>query len=333
MNLKLNLTAGLLLALVLAACGSPQAQSTPTVNPETVLTAAAQTASARMTEIAQITPSPLPATPTFTITPTQLATTAAPTTALTSIPVQTGIDKLNFVADLTVPDGTAFKPGESFVKTWRLINEGTTTWTSAYSLVFFDGSQMSGQSPTPLTLQVAPGATLDISVNLVAPTTTGSHTGFWMLRNAAGKNFGLGPNADQPFYVQINVDGSAATATTGASTTPGAATSTATPAAAEVTDPELSVDTANFAGSCPHTFNFTIQFDLNKESSVTYQLEAETGFPITLPSPTTVTLSSGTHSLTYALEFTGSFTGWARFYVSAPNEVRSSQVNLSLTCQ
>jgi hypothetical protein len=66
---------------------------------------------------------------------------------------------------------------------------------------------------------------------------------------------------------------------------------------------------------------------------VTYQLDAETGSGITLPDPTTISLGVGTHTANYALEFTDSVSGWARFLVTAPNEVESNLVNFTLTCQ
>ena len=35
-----------------------------------------------------------------------------------------------FVADVTIPDGTNFAPGTAFKKTWRLKNIGTNAWNS-----------------------------------------------------------------------------------------------------------------------------------------------------------------------------------------------------------
>jgi hypothetical protein len=48
---------------------------------------------------------------------------------------------------------------------------------------------------------------VDISVNLTAPAAEGTYQGYWMLRNAAGTLFGLGPSARDPFYVDIKVVG------------------------------------------------------------------------------------------------------------------------------
>lgn len=324
------------LVLLLAACGtgSPTEPAETQANPQAVFTAAAQTAQARMTEMAAITPTPPPPSETPTDTP---GPTNTPTDTLTPPPTQTGVDLIEFMIDVTVPDGTSFAPGEAFVKTWRLRNNGSTTWNTAYSLVFVSGAQMNGPASIPLTSDVPPGSSVDLSVNLVAPAQNGEHVGYWMLRNPSQKNFGLGPNADVAFYVQIKVTGGASAATpTATSGTPTGGTPTVTPTTstggAIVSQVTLEVDNNAFSGTCPHTFSFTASFTLNQATTVTYQLEAETGFTIELPPPTTVGLGAGTHTLNYALEFSGALTGTARFRVSAPDNVLSNTINLSLTC-
>jgi hypothetical protein len=114
-------------------------------------------------------------------------------------------DWAQFVADITVPDGTSFAPGATFTKTWRLKNIGTCTWTTSYSLVFVSGSQMGAPSAVALPSSVAPGATVDISVNMTAPATNGHYRGYWQLRNASGVLFGIGAYANSSFWVDINV--------------------------------------------------------------------------------------------------------------------------------
>jgi hypothetical protein len=116
-------------------------------------------------------------------------------------------DKASFVADVTVADGTLFSPGATFIKTWRMKNAGTCTWTKSYSLVFYSGDQMGAPTSFTLPNAVAPGQTVDLIVNMVAPNTEGKYRGYWILRNATGALFGIGKNADQPFWVEINVSG------------------------------------------------------------------------------------------------------------------------------
>ncbi len=110
-----------------------------------------------------------------------------------------------FVADITVPDGTTFNPGASFVKTWRLKNIGDCAWSKYYGLVFTSGSQMGAPASVAMPVSVAPGQMIDITVNMKAPATPGSYRGYWMLKNASGVKFGIGANADKAFWVDIKV--------------------------------------------------------------------------------------------------------------------------------
>lgn len=121
------------------------------------------------------------------------------------VEAQTYCDWAKYVADVTVPDGTTFSGGTAFTKTWRLKNNGSCTWTTGYSLVFSSGEKMGGPDAVPLPTTVAPGQTVDISVNLTAPTVGGSYRGFWQLKNASGGLFGIGTTADKPFWVDIKV--------------------------------------------------------------------------------------------------------------------------------
>lgn len=180
--------------LLLAGCNFPGSQSA-----EQVQTAAAETVSAQQTQNALLTPSA-----TATGTPTATSTTS-PTPAVTNTPATTssggatGCDRTQFVSDVTVPDGEDHAPDTTFVKTWRLRNAGTCSWSPSYSMVFVSGNSMGGPASQSLTSTIVPASTVDISLNLTAPHETGSYTGYWILKNAAGQTFG------DSFYVQIDV--------------------------------------------------------------------------------------------------------------------------------
>jgi hypothetical protein len=73
---------------------------------------------------------------------------------------------------------------------------------------------------------VAVGETVDISVNLTAPTAPGSYRGYWMFKNASGAPFGIGAQANKPWWVDIKVSGGATA--TPVTATPVTATATAT---------------------------------------------------------------------------------------------------------
>ncbi len=73
---------------------------------------------------------------------------------------------------------------------------------------------------------VAPGDTIDISLQMKAPDIEEDYSNFWRLRNTAGEIFGT------TFYVAIEVSKGAGAATPGTSTATAAITNTVTPSEA-----------------------------------------------------------------------------------------------------
>ena len=88
--------------------------------------------------------------------------------------------------DITIPDDTEVAPGASLTKVWRINNSGTCTWNSSYALVFATGDQMGGPSVQAFPGSVAPDASVDLSIDLTAPTATGIYQGFWRIRSPHG---------------------------------------------------------------------------------------------------------------------------------------------------
>jgi hypothetical protein len=148
--------------------------------------------------------------PTPTSTGEPPAVTPTPT-----IPPETPVgctDQFAFVQDVTIPDNSRIAPGQSFVKTWRVRNAGTCTWTTDYALVFTRDNRLGGPLSVPLPREVAPGGMIDLSVNFVAPTAPGTYRSTWRLQNEDGVLFGSRTSDDGVLWVQIVV-GSASTPT------------------------------------------------------------------------------------------------------------------------
>jgi hypothetical protein len=117
-----------------------------------------------------------------------------------------------FIADVSVPDGTSYAPGTAFQKTWRLKNIGSCAWTTNdVSLVFDSGEKMGAPASSALSANVNPGQTVDITVTMTAPSTAGHYFGYYKLKSAAGGVFGIGSTANRSFWVEINVASSAGT--------------------------------------------------------------------------------------------------------------------------
>ena len=146
------------------------------------------------------------------VTPTGTPPTSTPTNTPGPATVPpSACDRAQFIADVNVPDGTVMAPGATFTKTWRLKNVGSCAWSTSYQLVYFSGEQMGAAASTAFTQNVAVGQTVDISVNMTAPSTAGSYRGFWMFKNANGALFGIGAQANKPWWVDIRVSGTPVT--------------------------------------------------------------------------------------------------------------------------
>jgi hypothetical protein len=149
-----------------------------------------------------------------TITPTVTGTPPTPTPTRTITPQPSACDRAQFIADVTVRDGTTFAPNTVFDKTWRLKNVGTCTWTTSYQLMFDSGEKMGGPDTAAMPTTVAPGQTVDITIRLTAPATAGSYRGFWKFRNAGGVPFGIGSAGTKSWWVDIRVSGTPVTPST-----------------------------------------------------------------------------------------------------------------------
>jgi hypothetical protein len=171
---------------------------------------AAQTMQAMLTDSVEKT-TRIPETFTSTVQPEEQEPTHTPSITNSPSPNRTSTqtpppcDAADFIADVTIPDGTNFPGGAKFIKTWRLKNAGVCTWTTSYSVVFTDGVSMGAPASSNLPVSVPPGQTIDLSLELTAPEKIGNYRGNFKLRNPAAIIFGTGSARSAPFYVDIKV--------------------------------------------------------------------------------------------------------------------------------
>jgi hypothetical protein len=201
----------ILTGFVLGGCGAIGG------NQNSLGTAAAETIVAQMTQMARMTSvagtlAPIPVTgATETPVPTAMPTeppapTATPLPSNTPVPtIPACQDVAAFVRDVSVSPYDNFKPGAEINKVWRITNDGSCTWDTGYALVFSDGDQMDGPDRQTFRENVAPGKTVDLELDLQAPSRSGVYVGEWLLRNAAGTLFGLGSKGQTPLVVSIVV--------------------------------------------------------------------------------------------------------------------------------
>jgi len=216
----------ILALLVIFACNLPN-NAQPTNEPNAIFTQAASTLSFNLTQSAQAGNNIIP--PTLPLPPTSSPTISViipPTYPPAPIPC----NRAQFVGE-TYADGSVFVTNTPFTKTWRLKNTGTCTWTTGYSLMFDHGDRMGSPETVPLTPgSIPPGAMMDVSVDLVAPSTPGTYQGDFLLRSPDNVVFGIGANGQGSFWVKIVTVLPTATATSSftATSTP-TATQTFTP--------------------------------------------------------------------------------------------------------
>ena len=123
--------------------------------------------------------------------PTQEPTATAQPIATVNSSQPSLRDIAHFVSE-NYPDGTKVEKGAIFTKTWTLQNNGSTTWTTDYSLVLSDYSYPLGTSlkePHQINLpkSVSPGETVEISADFTVPDTDGIYEVHYQLQNASGQ--------------------------------------------------------------------------------------------------------------------------------------------------
>lgn len=129
----------------------------------------------------------------MTITPIILPTTLR--YANTSIPTissssytATSADSAALVSFSPVSNANVL-PGQVFYLTVQLKNTGTTTWSTDYDLVFYNGTQLAYSSSYPLSSAVGTGTNYTTSIYMTAPSAKGTYTSSWYLADAYGTPF------------------------------------------------------------------------------------------------------------------------------------------------
>ena len=199
--MKLKLTVITLIgALLIVACGPSAAPQEPTPDIALVRTSAASTVISQFTLTAAAF-TPTTSIPTNTSAPEATAPAAATATATGAVIAQVTnlsgtpealCDSLSYdvaTVDVNVPDNTVLAPGQDFIKTWKVRNNGSCEWGAGYVLAYAGYTdQMSGQF-VALTDVVLPGEEVDVSVQFKAPAQAGTYVSAWSMRNPAGAFF------------------------------------------------------------------------------------------------------------------------------------------------
>jgi hypothetical protein len=102
------------------------------------------------------------------------------------------------VEDVTIPDFSIVRPGETLDKRWLVQNSGTCDWDAGYRLVRLGTDEFDG--PDELALYpAAAGSSAELSVELIAPQEPGEYISRWQAYSDEGIPFG------QEIYLLITV--------------------------------------------------------------------------------------------------------------------------------
>ena len=211
-------TALILVAILIALTACTPVALTPTQPPpDAIYTAAAQTMSAELTlaagstAVARLTqiasqPQPTLSLPTALPLPTDTPRPPTPVPPPTATPTASlPCEAASYVGDASLQEYASMLPGERFVKSWRIRNEGSCTWTPAYSLAFTGGDVLGGASLVSLPTDVPPGGQVEVTIEMTAPSTPGLYQGYWTLRTPTNNAIDVLPSPMGALWVQIEV--------------------------------------------------------------------------------------------------------------------------------
>ncbi|HSN95243.1 MAG TPA: NBR1-Ig-like domain-containing protein [Anaerolineaceae bacterium] len=216
MKKKTLIVLAILGIMILVTACSPKS-TTPAV--DVINTSIAQTVAVQFTKTAIARPSDTPA-PTATQMATRLPVTPVPPTAAlgqgtqaakgtvvvltpggqtAGTPAATratvgGTDKGDWVASDPVDKTTLKRPSQEV--TIKIMNTGTSTWTTEYGIEFVSGEQFGLADRVNFPISVPPQMMVDVKLTLTVPSA-GPFRSDWKIVNAAGVQIGI-------FYMEYN---------------------------------------------------------------------------------------------------------------------------------
>lgn len=120
--------------------------------------------------------------------PTQTPTVPPEELALTQTAQAGCTNSASFIEHVTIPINTFVSANANFTKIWRVNNNGTCDWVG-YQLVHTNGNLMGASSPRALPM-IEAGANADLLIDMVAPSTPGTHSAGWRIQAGDGTLFG-----------------------------------------------------------------------------------------------------------------------------------------------
>ena len=105
---------------------------------------------------------------------------------------------MEFIQDVTIPDGTTVSIGSTIDKQWLIKNNGACNWDSTYRLKWIGGDPM-GASQEQILYPAKAGAQAILRIVFTAPTSEGTYESAWQAYGPDGVAFG------DPVFMKIVV--------------------------------------------------------------------------------------------------------------------------------
>ncbi len=134
------------------------------------------------------------------VTPRPPSTPTLPAPAVTErpTPVVACVDKLTFINDQTIPDGTQVASNSTLDKRWEVENSGSCNWDERYHLRLIGGPDMGADPVQPL-FPARSGTRVIIRILMTAPEKAGNYHSAWQAYNPADEPFG------DPIFIDVVV--------------------------------------------------------------------------------------------------------------------------------
>ncbi len=119
------------------------------------------------------------------------ATAEAPAEGANPEPTQVAncSNDLDFIEDLSIPDGTQFAPSKEIVKEWKVRNSGTCNWNADYSVRLISGDEL-GVEPMLALVPARYGTEAVVSITFTTPSEPGRYSATWRAHGPDGEPFG-----------------------------------------------------------------------------------------------------------------------------------------------
>ncbi len=111
----------------------------------------------------------------------------------------------SFSASTTISDGQEFQAGDVIQAEITLLNTGSCTWDTGYSLIDMGGDLSPSSSSLVLSTEVPAGDSILLQVSYTAPSQSGPYLSIWKMQDADGGVFGQNNPPDAPLRIKIRV--------------------------------------------------------------------------------------------------------------------------------